>query len=419
MAYILSYSLVLAQQNNTFSWGYTLDSNPGLQTCQNYSLKIGPAASSKSGSSTPPYYLIAYEVGGITTVTPVGSTSLVWQVIHAPGTQLMIAMADAKGNSGGVDPLIRTVIPSPGSISATCHIPAPDKSFVMTSNITANGNLTTCKPWGLSINGGTPPYGVTVAGSNASVVTNMTVPSGDDVVIYINKQKPNTAVHDSTGRWGIGTSLVYTGGTSKTTCAGQKTSYTSAPPVNASSSSTSSQSTSNSFSTPTSNKDKVIIMGLCVAVVAILGVAIVVLWILLSKWRGAKKDLSERPSKEELQQSSVSPPEVSTPSPPYETPNPVAVTAATISNPMMQTVDDTCSRPGMGYPVIFPHAAHPSHNVHPIASNVSNNPLVSSNPSWFAQSQQQEPGAGFPYVLPPQQPHFPQPFQEGSYRGTH
>ncbi|KDQ50931.1 hypothetical protein JAAARDRAFT_141098, partial [Jaapia argillacea MUCL 33604] len=132
-----------------------------------------------------PYYLIAYELGGVTTVTPVGSTSLSWQVTHRPGAQLMLTMADANGNAGGVDPYIRTV--APGS-SSTCQMPTPDPSFVMTANVT--GTLQTCQPWGLSIQGGTPPYGVTVARLNTSVVTNMTVPLGDDIVTYINRAEP-------------------------------------------------------------------------------------------------------------------------------------------------------------------------------------------------------------------------------------
>ncbi|KDQ62739.1 hypothetical protein JAAARDRAFT_469889 [Jaapia argillacea MUCL 33604] len=214
IAYVLSTSSLCAAQTNTFFWGFTEDSNPNLQTCVTYSLGIEPDANNISGSSTPPYYLIAYELGGVTTVTPVGSTSLSWQVTHRPGAfspnrflsslisriaigaQLMLTMADANGNAGGVDRYIRTV--APGS-SSTCQMPTPDPSFVMTAN--ATGTLQTCQPWGLSIQGGTPPYGVTVARLNTSVVTNMTVPLGDDIVTYINTAEPLgvilAAVHDS------------------------------------------------------------------------------------------------------------------------------------------------------------------------------------------------------------------------------
>ncbi|KDQ50213.1 hypothetical protein JAAARDRAFT_186448, partial [Jaapia argillacea MUCL 33604] len=179
----------------------------------------------------------------------------------------MLTMADANGNAGGVDPVIRTV--TPGS-SSTCQMPTPDPSFAMTANVT--GTLQTCQPWGLSIQGGTPPYGVTVARLNTPVVTNMTVPSGDDIVTYINRAEPLgvilAAVHDSTGRWGIGTSLVNTAGSSDTTCSGLVTSYTSAVPSHASSASIQASQSPSSTSTPTSAKSSSlktpIIVGICV-----------------------------------------------------------------------------------------------------------------------------------------------------------
>ncbi|KDQ50210.1 hypothetical protein JAAARDRAFT_211876 [Jaapia argillacea MUCL 33604] len=408
IAYILSHSLVLAQQNTTFFWGYTLDPSPTLQACQTYSLGIDPGPNNISGLSTPPYYLVAYEVGGITTVTPVGSTSLAWQVTHPAGAQLVITMADAKGNSGGLDPVIRTV--TPGS-STTC-IPAPDESFVMTSNVTA---LTTCEPWGLSITGGTPPYDVTVVCVNtaAAFVTNMTVPSGDNVVTYINRGEPNSqmiaAVHDSTGRWGIGTSLVNTAGTNDTTCPGQETSYTSAPPAGVSSSFSKSSSTSQSSSisptapqstaisssrpTSTSTKKKSIIIGLCVVMVTVLGVAIIG-WSLVSKSRGSKKDLSKRPGEHRPMLQS-SPPAISTLSSPYKTPSPASFTVVGMPSPTMPTVDSTYDRQQMGYPHMFPYAPHPSHPAPPMASHSPNNPSVSFNresPGAFtAQNQQQGP----------------------------
>ncbi|KDQ50209.1 hypothetical protein JAAARDRAFT_589999 [Jaapia argillacea MUCL 33604] len=423
IAYVLSHSLVLAQQSNTFFWGFTPNDNPTLQACQTYSLSIYAGQNNISGLSTPPYYLFAYEVGGITTVTPVGSTSLEWQVTHPAGSQLVITMADAKGNSGGVDPVIRTV--TPGS-STSCQIPAPDKSFVMTSNVTA---LTTCEPWGLSIAGGIPPYEVTVARINTPNVTNMTVPSGDNVVTYINRGEPNgqmiAAVHDSTGRWGIGTSLVNTAGTNDTTCPGQETSYTSAPPAIVSSASSAfsqssstsppaPQSTAISSSTPTSTKKKSIIIGLCVVVVTVLGIGIIG-WSLVSKWRGTRKDLSKRPGEHGPMLQS-SPPEIFMPSSTYKTPPPAypaSFTVVGMPNPTMPTVDGTYDRQHMGYPQMFPHAPHPSHPAPPMPSHSPNNPSISSNRespgAYTTQNQQQGPEhrVSFPYGSPSTSPTFP------------
>jgi hypothetical protein len=60
--------------------------------------------------------------------------------------------------------------------STTQCIPSDSRpAFTITSNLTSGSTLSTCDGWQLSIQGGTPPYKVTLAPSNSADVVNVTL----------------------------------------------------------------------------------------------------------------------------------------------------------------------------------------------------------------------------------------------------
>ena len=61
--------------------------------------------------------------------------------------------------------------------------------FTVTANVTKV--LQTCQPWGLTVKGGVPPYNLSLAAFNSPVVTNVTLPYGDDAFTYIDRADPN------------------------------------------------------------------------------------------------------------------------------------------------------------------------------------------------------------------------------------
>jgi hypothetical protein len=52
-------------------------------------------------------------------------------------------------------------------------------------------DLKTCEPWGLTVTGGIAPYNVTLISVGSTVVTNVTLPQGFDVLAYISRANPN------------------------------------------------------------------------------------------------------------------------------------------------------------------------------------------------------------------------------------
>ncbi|KDQ50208.1 hypothetical protein JAAARDRAFT_200204 [Jaapia argillacea MUCL 33604] len=204
--------LCSTQSGNTFSFPFDqLAPNSELLSCLPYHLSVGY-------SRYPPiYYLYAYELGGVTSVSTLNaSNNYMWTVSHRPGTQLMLSVTDANGNSGGVSGTVYGVIPG----ATDCLPPPANQSFFMISNVT--GNLEPCQPLGLAIEGGSPPYSLSFVSLNATAPVIVTLPSVDNALTYINAAPPGIAmsVHDSTGTWGIGTSLIYTVGPLNSSCNG-------------------------------------------------------------------------------------------------------------------------------------------------------------------------------------------------------
>lgn len=173
-------------------------------------------------SGVPPYYMIAFATGGTPSTTLIGTNNrtLSWTVTEPVGTQLMLSVVDSTGSAGGIPPQLFHVIA--GQTTQCVIAPPTTPEFTVTSNVT--DGLTTCQPWGLSVKGGLPPYNLTLAAVNSPIVTNVTLPFGDDHFTYINRADPGTqllaAVSDFTGRWATGTPILPTKGSTDTDCVG-------------------------------------------------------------------------------------------------------------------------------------------------------------------------------------------------------
>ncbi|KAJ7595332.1 hypothetical protein C8J56DRAFT_775523, partial [Mycena floridula] len=139
-----------------------------------------------------PYYMMAFEIGGIPTTTLLGSdvSNLRWTVDHVPGTNVILSMADAKGNSGGIPENSSAVI---GHSSTSCIKSSTALStFLMDVNVT--DELSTCQPWGMRIAGGDAPYTVTILSEDSPVLTNVSMDSGQDLYTYINRANPGDRI---------------------------------------------------------------------------------------------------------------------------------------------------------------------------------------------------------------------------------
>ena len=127
---------------------------------------------------------------------------------NVAGTRLILQMVDSLGNTGGTGGSIYEVVQSEcsGSLQkdvtqlmfikdtdfTDCIVPAPSQDFKISSNITRGGPLGTCQPWRINIDGGRPPYTAVLDARNSPVITNVTIPSTDNAMVYINRADPGT-----------------------------------------------------------------------------------------------------------------------------------------------------------------------------------------------------------------------------------
>ncbi|KDQ55034.1 hypothetical protein JAAARDRAFT_60035 [Jaapia argillacea MUCL 33604] len=208
-------------QKAAFKWGINDTLLTTFQECQNLTL-YAFAAPNTTTLGRPPYYVIAFQLGGFTTVDYAGMDplNLHWTVNHRANSSLMLTMADADGNAGGIAPTFYNI--TAATSPTTCNITStPDSSFVVVSNITDN-RLKTCQQWGLTVKGGKPPYNISLAALNSPIVTNVTLGPGNDVMTYIDRADPNGKM---LGRWGISTQPVNTYGSTNVDCTGLVTTF--------------------------------------------------------------------------------------------------------------------------------------------------------------------------------------------------
>ncbi|PPQ70339.1 hypothetical protein CVT24_013000, partial [Panaeolus cyanescens] len=162
-------------------------------------------------NGTPPFYMISLEVKGTPQTTFIGEdgNNLSWTVTHAPGgphslersvpfaerafylgAQLILQVVDANGSAGGIPPRIFNVVA--GQTTQCVITPRLNPSFTVSANVSSDGKLDNCQPWGLTIKGGVPPYNLTLVQPNSPITTNVTIPLGDDAFTYINRATPNS-----------------------------------------------------------------------------------------------------------------------------------------------------------------------------------------------------------------------------------
>ncbi|KAF8152348.1 hypothetical protein B0H34DRAFT_113424 [Crassisporium funariophilum] len=203
-----------AQTSQLFQWGFA---NPALstslQTCSPLPIVVKSSNPIKNDThGTPPYYMIAFVLGGTPVTTLIGSdeNNLSWTVTQPVGSQLVLSVVDANGSAGGIPPRVSTVIAGP--TTQCVATPSTTPEFKVISNVT--GDLQTCQPWGFTVIGGVPPYTLTLAAPNSPTVTNATLGYGDNNFTYINRAAPGGqllgAISDINGRWATGTTMVST-----------------------------------------------------------------------------------------------------------------------------------------------------------------------------------------------------------------
>ncbi|KAF7367861.1 hypothetical protein MSAN_00850600 [Mycena sanguinolenta] len=200
-----------------FEWYFagTQTVSASLPSCRSFPL----AADARTANGTPPFYMMAFDVGGspLTSFIGTNQSNLTWTVAHPVGSQLVLGMVDALGQSGGISPTLYNV-----TAGATTQCVPPTVSEPTPFKISANVTdvLNTCQPWGLTIEGGTPPYNITLAELNLGNVTNVTLGPTDTVFTYINRMVPGGQVIGINGRWATGSPFVRTQGSTDIDCVG-------------------------------------------------------------------------------------------------------------------------------------------------------------------------------------------------------
>ncbi|KAJ6503580.1 hypothetical protein C8R45DRAFT_1091356 [Mycena sanguinolenta] len=211
---------VYAQVAQVFEWGFTGDQvvSTSLPSCRSVPLE----ANARTANGTPPFYMMAFPVGGTPSTSFIGTnqSNLAWTVTYPVGTKLVLGVVDALGQSGGIDPPLYTVIDGATTQCIPPTLSDPSSGFKISANVT--DVLNTCQPWGLTIEGGTPPYNVTLAETDLGGVTNVTLGPTDTVLTYINRMAPGGQVIgiDLNGNWATGSPIVRTQGSNDTSCLG-------------------------------------------------------------------------------------------------------------------------------------------------------------------------------------------------------
>ncbi|KAG1750635.1 uncharacterized protein EDB91DRAFT_1108553 [Suillus paluster] len=195
-----------AEGNRSFSWGITNHESErvdSLTVCDDLYISLPSLLDDYSDVGQAPYTLLAFEAGGALTATQIHEDGL-WQVTHPAGSQLLLALVDSLGNSGGVLPTVFTVTSGLSNCLPTS---------VVTPTVTTNAtHIEPCDSWHLSISGGVPPYTIILASPGAPFLQEFTVPQ-ESSVSFINSgialRGPTiAAVRDSSGVFGRTTDLV-------------------------------------------------------------------------------------------------------------------------------------------------------------------------------------------------------------------
>lgn len=202
--------LGLAEGSRSFSWDLTnheFEPVRSLTVCDGLRVSLSSSSDNYNDVGRSPYTLLAFEAGGALIATQVHEDGL-WQVKHPAGSQLLLALVDSLGNSGGVLPTIFTV----ASGSSDC-LPAPHTSAGTPTMITNATHIEPCDSWQMSISGGVPPYTIMLASPGAPSLRDFATPQESSLVSFINSgiapRGPTiAAVRDSSGVFGHTTEFV-------------------------------------------------------------------------------------------------------------------------------------------------------------------------------------------------------------------
>lgn len=64
--------------------------------------------------------------------------------------------------------------------------------FTISANASGGGDLYTCEPWAVTVQGGVPPYTFMLPALNSPVITNYSTKMVENnVMVYINRADPN------------------------------------------------------------------------------------------------------------------------------------------------------------------------------------------------------------------------------------
>ncbi|KZT39184.1 hypothetical protein SISSUDRAFT_666637 [Sistotremastrum suecicum HHB10207 ss-3] len=189
LIWMLLYTTPAFSQNQTFTWYFA--GSTTLPECGTIGIIVDTSPLPNSTQvARPPYYMLAYEVSGIATVSNIGSDSdeLSWTIKHASGTQLLLQVADSLGNTGGVGPAVYNVTVGGATNCHPSTETTPITLAIEPPNLTV---LQSCGPLVLDINGGTAPYTVSLVATNSPTVKNATLLDTENRYTWIN-QSPGT-----------------------------------------------------------------------------------------------------------------------------------------------------------------------------------------------------------------------------------
>ncbi|KAF7290554.1 hypothetical protein MIND_01295500 [Mycena indigotica] len=285
IVFVCAITPARAQTNKIFQWQFAQALSQSLPSCRSLGIQVKPFFATNNTHGVPPFYMMSFPVNGMGTPhnTLIGTdeSNLAWTVDQPVGAQLLLYVMDSTGSSGGVPPQLFTVV---AGSSTQCIPAAPTGApFTVTANVT--DTLTTCQAWGLTIQGGTPPYNVTFAALNSPVVTNVTMGPVDDAFTFIDRADPGTqliaAISDLNGRWASGTPIVKTTGSTNVDCVGLVSKSGTAAEIK--------QQALQAAATSKARHQSAIIAGVVVTIVVLLLLAGVGVFLFLRRRKALKK----------------------------------------------------------------------------------------------------------------------------------
>jgi len=136
----------------------SFDDTPlALQSCSVFTFAVG-ANPNATVQPVPPYTMLVYPADGIpqSLAAGDGSDPIKWKLTYAIGTQIIITFVDSNGLSGGTSPITTVTSNSGGS---KCSPPTQNSDLSFDYSL---DNPLTCEATQFSINGGTPPYTLSI-----------------------------------------------------------------------------------------------------------------------------------------------------------------------------------------------------------------------------------------------------------------